>query len=229
LKFFSDIADFKILKKLVLIGFPILTIGFVFQLQVSVDRFIIHEIFTPVDLGNYTLAIQATTGLILISSIIDQQYYPILCRAYGRSNKKSDLKPLLKQQILTTLSLTIIVVIFCQIFITPFVSLALPKYFNGIPSARIALVGAIPLAITGALGTFLNSINKQKIYLFTQIAGVIIIIIIDIIVGLKFNELAWIAFGTSIGFLLYFLLLSAITIYFLNENKTGNKIHNGFE
>jgi len=211
--------EFTTLKPLLSIGLPIMLIGFLFYFLVTLDKLVIGYLFSKRELGFYTLAALTINIVIMITAIIDQQFYPRLCYQYGNSHSLSALRPILSKQLMLDFSLTLIAIIMGQIFIEPFVRHIMPKYIEGITSARILMLGLIPLSLCGAFGTFLNAIKKQIVYLTTQAIGVIITLILCVSSGIIFKKIEFVAAATSIGFLLYTIIISSIVIYFFYREK----------
>ncbi len=205
--------DFAIIKELIRIGWPILSVGLVYTAMTTVDRIIIARYLGSTQLGYYSIAIMVSNLILLIPLIIAQQIYPRMTESWGKTRSMNEIFKWMKRQIITSLLLSMIVIVCMALTVKPIVSYFLPKYISGIPAVYPILLLPILTSFLWAISNAMNSIGKQKLYLYIQIISLVLLIIFDAI-AVKFNfGITGIAWATVIAFIMDVLLsLSGIVL-----------------
>lgn len=83
--------DARKTRELMRDGLPIMMNGLIFGAMTTTDRWVILAVASAQTLGHYTLAATLASGLLFVSGIIGQQFYPRMAMAYGRAR---DARPL---------------------------------------------------------------------------------------------------------------------------------------
>jgi len=209
---FMWMLDYKILKKLIKIGLPLVFTGINFLLLTSIDRWIIAKYLSKVELGNYALGATFASLLFMLSSVFGYVIYPRILEKYGQC---SDEKKLESYILRATMVLTSIVGIACCMIVQllPFIyDTFFPLYKGGQFAASFIITGMFFLSITTIMGNYLIAVNKQSRIILFQI-----IFIASGIVGYYFvtsliGNIQSVAIVTAI---LFFLYGSTIVIYSL--------------
>jgi len=144
--------DWSILRRLMKIGFPIMSAGLLFALLTSIDRWVILRYNGVEALGQYTLAILSVSILSLLPAVISQQLYPRMAFLYGSTGVKRSLLPIVLRQSLASMSVTFPLIAVAFLLMPFFVETFLPDYAAGIRAARIVLVGLAFLPLAGGFG-----------------------------------------------------------------------------
>lgn len=83
--------DLRRLAALMRSGIPIMVIGLLFGVMISLDRWVILAVLGDQALGVYTLAATLTGGLQLVFVVLAQQFYPRVAGQYGRDGNSPAL------------------------------------------------------------------------------------------------------------------------------------------
>jgi O-antigen/teichoic acid export membrane protein len=179
--------DLPEMRRLVLVGFPIMAAGILFSLLTTVDRWIILGFLGVEQLGYYTLSILCLSLISLFPQMIIAQMYPRLAKYYGETNSIARLRQPLIRQGIYALLITVPVVLITFLALPAITTYLLPQYAAGVDPARLLLIGMLCLPISGAIGNFLNVIGRQWWFMLTQALG----IVLQLCLGLLFVWLGW--------------------------------------
>lgn len=155
------------------IGIPIFFWSYVYSIYVGLDKVFIASHLTERDMGLLTPSIQVTTGLTILPSSFFQIIYPRLCERYGETGTIASLKNLTFTP-LKYLAVGLLPIFIGAVFlIGPFIEFVLPKYVDGIPAAKWAIL-AVYFKCWGGPSDILTVIGKLKYYGLTTLlsAGV---------------------------------------------------------
>jgi O-antigen/teichoic acid export membrane protein len=211
----------QLFPKLAKIGIPLMSVGLLYNLLITVDRWIILGHIGIKALGEFTLPILVFSTISRIPRIISEQIYPRMAYRYGETGSKKELIPYILQHSLLALALTVPLILVAYLILPKFVSLVMPQYSNGIQAARIILISLLFLPLISGIGNFLNVIDKQIYYLLVQVVAVII----NVGLGIWFVKLGWgivgVAWADVVTYFCYSLLVSVVGIVIFKENKSA--------
>lgn len=209
--------DWKEIKNLIRIGFPIMAVGITYTFLNTADRWIIAVFLGAEDLGYYSMAIIVFGGMTLFPKIISQQLYPRMAFDWGKSSSKEDLKNWSWLQTKYT-GILILPLLVGVLSVFPWIIKTwLPEYIPGILSLKIIVFGTIFMPFSAGWGSVLNIIDKQFYYLVIIIFAVIINLGINYIFVVKGYGIAGVALGTAITFALYSLSIMFVGKFFLKK------------
>ncbi|TVR77518.1 MAG: hypothetical protein EA412_10890 [Chitinophagaceae bacterium] len=209
--------DWKEVKNLIRIGFPIMAVGITYTFLNTVDRWIISLFLGTEELGFYSMAIIVFGGMTLFPNIISQQLYPRMAYDWGKSNTKSSLQHWAWIQTKYTGILVIPVLIGVLTIFPWIIRTLLPEYIPGIHSLQIIAFGTLFIPFSAGWGNVLNIIDKQVYYLLVIIIAVIVNITINYFLVTAGYGIAGVAFGTAITFAMYCLAVMGLGKYFLKK------------
>ncbi|MFB3917624.1 MAG: oligosaccharide flippase family protein [Terriglobales bacterium] len=198
------------LRRLVRIGFPIASVGLLWGLLMTVDRWIVLTLLGTTKLGYYSLEIMVFGAVNLLPGIISAQVYPRMAETFGKTGTYDSLKKWIHGQILASTAITLVVVVAIYLVFPPVVRSFLPHYVEGIPAVKIALPGLLFLPVGGAWGNFLNTADKQKYYLAIQAVALPVDVALSVVMvglGLGING---VALAMTITLFLYSATLLAV-------------------
>jgi O-antigen/teichoic acid export membrane protein len=213
----------KLFPKLAKIGIPLMSAGLLYNLLITVDRWIILGHLGIKELGEFTLPILVFSTISRVPRIISEQIYPRMAFRYGETGSRKALIPLILQHSFSALILTVPLVLVAFLILPTFVSLVMPQYSNGILAARIILISLLFLPLISGISNFLNAIDKQIYYLLVQVVAVII----NVGLGIWFVKIGWgivgVAWADVVTYFCYSLLVSVVGIVVLKQNKSTKK------
>jgi len=146
-------------RAIVGIGFPIMLAGLAFSLLTTLDRWLVLAFIGDVAFGIYGLVGIAISGLMVLSTVVAQQYYPRIAHAYGANLDPQALLAMAQRQswiASTVVALAAVPMIALAWLILPSV---LPEYAAAAAPATLAMLGI--LVYSGATGNanLLNSVG----------------------------------------------------------------------
>lgn len=163
--------DWPTTRALARIGFPIMAVGFAYGMLTSLDRVMVLGALGREQLGYYSLAFMAYGTLMLIPRSVSQMVYPRMAWTYGQTGDPAALRDLIYRP-LRYLLVVMVPLLVAVYFVGPLlIEALLPQYVPGIPAFRITVIGIFFLAFMSGFGNFLNTVNRQKLYLAIQVAA----------------------------------------------------------
>ena len=145
------------------IGFPITIIWWALTLQSSVDRVVSSSFLGKEMTGYYGLGISIVSMMVLIPRTVNRVLYPRINEEMGKNTGVPQLAKFVISPV-RILSLFIPLFIGSLIIILPTVyKFVFPKYYQGMPSAQILLIGFFFASLIGNGTNYLIAKNKQRI------------------------------------------------------------------
>ena len=209
--------DWRGLRNLVKIGFPIMAAGLLYSLLTSVDRWVIINFLGMETLGHYTLAILCLGVLSLLPAVVAQQMYPRMAFLFGQTRNKRSLLPLIVRQSLIGTVVTVPILVATYVVLPFLVYWYMPAYRLGIAPARILLVGLGFIPLAGGVGNFLNTVGKQGYYLAVQAGAVLINFCLDALFVKLGWELSGVALGAALSYALYAIILIVVGLWVMRR------------
>jgi len=164
------IFDWKEVRRLVGVGFPIMAGGFLYDILRTLDRWVILTFMGAVEVGYYTLAILVLQGITMLPSVVTAQFYPRMSKRFGETHSYQALKPLLTTTLKVSIALILPFGLVVLLFTAPLTRWILPDYVTGIQAAIIVAVGVmVSRPVAGTAATFLNAVGKANLYMGVQI------------------------------------------------------------
>lgn len=208
--------DLNKYKKLIKTGFPILLVGLIWSILIASDRLVITIFMTPEDLGNYGVGMLIFNSMMLLPQVIGQVLYPKIVELV--STKKYDEIKRLYWKVNKILAITVGLIVVAGYFLFPiFINYFMPDYKEGIKAGQILILGIYPLTLVGFAANYFNATHNQKIYINILVLIIVLNLILSLIFLLWKNEISSVAIGTSIAYLLYFLLMN---LFFLKNIRS---------
>lgn len=142
-------ASFKDMRTLAAVGLPMLVSGLIFNWLSVADRTVIATFLTAEDLGHFALATIAINAIKVFPTSINMLLYPRVAGAYGAKGSSRHLRRYIWIGLGINLCLMIPIALVGWFALPVLVQAYLPAYVEGIPAARVALIGAIFMAYSG--------------------------------------------------------------------------------
>ena len=122
------------------------------------------------------------------------------------------------QQSIIGMAVVLPILIGIFLVLPTFVEHFLPDYLLGVSAAQILLVGLIFLPIAGAVGNFLNTVNKQIYYTIVQGIAIFLNLGFGTLLvnqGMGIEGVAW---GVTLTIFVYVLLLVIIALFVMRSS-----------
>lgn len=211
--------DIRILKNLILLGFPLLIYNLGFYILTTVDRVMTIKFLGYEDLGYYTFSNQIVAGTLVFITSILFLYYPRAIKDLN-TNNNNDIKKVLNRAEQYTKYVEVLGVVLCvtgAILIRPFIIIVAPQYGISINIYRILVFGTIINQIAYFSNVFIVSNRKQIYLIYLQVVTVILAIIFNyIFIKLGFGiigiSLATLITNTVYSIMQHFIYLKMLGI-----------------
>ena len=215
--------DNKVLKSLIVIGFPIMLMIFAHIIFTTIDRLLILKFLDAESLGFYSLGTLIFAPLFIIFSTSNSVMYPRFAEQYGKTGDPRSLKRYITVPMEVLSSAMAVLVGAIYIALPLLTKVFLPKYVDGVPAARILMFGLFFYAISGMAGNMLLTINKQVLRLWILLGSALLNFGFSF-VALKLGYgIEGVAAGTSIAYFLFFLTISVMAMKYTHAppKETG--------
>lgn len=204
--------DNKVLKALILIGFPIMLMIFASVIFTTIDRLLILKFLDAKSLGVYSLGNLIFAPLLMIFTASNSVMYPRFAEKYGETGDPSSLRRHISVPMANLAAAIPVLIGGIYIALPLLARVFLPDYTEGVLAARILIFGLFFCSISGMAGNMLITINKQVLYLGILLGGALLNF------GFSYGALRLgygiegVAVGTSLAHFLYFLTSSVIAM-----------------
>ena len=195
----------KVIKDLSVIGLPILIVGVVYTVLLSIDKIMIIRMIGPTQLGYYSIAVLALTYVHNFPKLLGIVIFPTMQEEYGKSDSRKRIMEFVKEPTLI-LSYVLPAALAAAYYAIPMlVYYVLPKYISGIESMQILLLGCFFISLVPLSQNFMISVNKQLILIpITSLAVLLGIGLNYFFIKMGYG-IAGVALGTSLAYLVYFV------------------------
>lgn len=185
------------------IGLPLIILGLVDMVLLSIDRWIIAWQLPPADLGYYALGIMASNLLGLVPISVANVLYPRMLSRFASTRDYKAVSGLMLDPIRAVSVLMLFLVSAATIFLPVVVRWAIPQYIIAIPLMEILVPGAFFLAIASIAGTYVIALNRQTGLFKIQFSAIVICLLLDGIFLKMGYGVRGIAYGTVCGYVIY--------------------------
>lgn len=217
----------NIIKKLMIIGAPLLIYNIFERFFMTVDRVIISNYLTRSDLGYFTLSSTIVSSTMVLLSSFTFLYYPKVLQKMNTKDQIKSTKEVTNdiKNFSTLISCVALTIGFTGlILIEPFIRIFLSDYIPSITIYQLLILGILADNTTYFASTYLAS-NKHQIALIAILLVMATISIPLNLIAIKFNlGLNGIALATSLSMFLYAVAKVVFTFKKLGELNTKNVI-----
>ncbi|HEX5466484.1 MAG TPA: oligosaccharide flippase family protein [Candidatus Limnocylindrales bacterium] len=200
-------VDLDLARTLISVGFPIMSAGLLFGILTTADRWVVATLLGIVEVGYYGLVGVAISGLLLLPTILGQQFYPRMAFAFGQRAGGAALYALARTQCIAAGALTGAAVVPVAVAGWVGIPLVLPRYTPAVVPLVIVLLGLVVFAFGTGYGNLLNTVGAHRRYLGIQAVSLTVNVISSVSFVRAGLGLPGVALGTSVGMVVYSVLL----------------------
>lgn len=209
--------EFKILKHIYIIGFPLVLYSIISILVITIDKIFIEKYLSLEELGFYSVGTMTFNVLLLLPTSIYGTYYPKFMTKEGNQQKNI----LIITKIVKTIMIPFIAV--SWILIDPMLNLVLPEFIQGSKAAKILFIA---FYFSGTYQMYyMDLIRKKKLMKVNLYSGIVVMVSIPAFwLATNYGDnIEWVALTTT---LIFFLLSCLNTLLSQKEMKikTRNRI-----
>lgn len=207
--------SFSLIRQLLLIGFPIMSIALMFIVLRSIDRLIIAAFLSTENLGFFGVG-TIISGLIYFSfaDVVRAVFAPRIMERLGESESKSVLIEYLLQPTLIIAYLTPLVIGTIYIAIHIPIRYYIPDYTPSISVVRILTLGSFFISIAMISMIVIVALNLQIRLLFIMIITILINATCSYVFILAGMGITGVAIGTCLS---YFILSLLCLLYSMKQ------------
>ncbi|MBU1784795.1 MAG: oligosaccharide flippase family protein [Candidatus Omnitrophica bacterium] len=223
---FKWVVDIEQTKDLISYGMPLVLLGIMSTVLLSIDRIMIAKMIGLKELGLYSIAVMSYRYLSTFSNAVGNVLVPNLHEKYGKYDDRSKLEGTLSRTALFLSNVSPMLIGVMWFILPGMVSWVLPEFKGCVPAAKFLAIGAFFLAINNPYAHYVVAIRKHM-QLFPIMIGVSILALVVNYVAIKRGfGIMGVAFGTSLVLFLRF----AATYFLANISLTGlARTFKGFE
>jgi len=167
------IWDFKVIKEIVKVGMPIFIVGIVYALWTTFQNTMVLKLGSAEQFGLFALAIMIENSMAIVEQSVAQVIYPKMAFEFGSGKGINELMKISFKPIFFIFIFLIPSVIIAWFLLPYAIALLLPNYMNGIEAAQWSML-LVLISIWGVNNNIFNVIKKQKDFLISIIAGMIV-------------------------------------------------------
>lgn len=213
--------DFRAIGDLLVYGFPMILGGLASVLLLSMDRWVITRFLNFEALGYYSIATIVLPLAVTAPKMASIVLFPRMQEDFAATGSLDAATQKVVKPDLLIASFSPIFLGLAYLALPLFVQCLLPKYVAGIPAALILLGGSYFLSLAYNSENFLITIDKRAHSVPFLLAAVGVATAASVIFIKKSFGLNGVAMGMSLGFLFYFLTLTA---YVLSHHLKGRQM-----
>lgn len=214
---FQWIWDFDELKRLLRIGFPIISGVILYAFLASVDRFVIIKYLDSTQLGYYAMGLTVLKFLQIIQVGAYGVLEPKVYKLYGEKKDVSGLTKLVWEPIYA-MSLFFPLIIGLSLFAVPYViNLFLPKYLSSLPCIRIMILSSFFFIFQNGTYAFMIALNRQRLIVWIVSIGTLICLISNYILVHRGWGIEGVALGTMGSNILIGLVFLLYTLHSFSQ------------
>ena len=202
------------------LGAPLIVLGVLSTVFLSVDRWVIATHLGVTQLGYYALGIMACSLVSLIPQSVASVLYSRMLERFGANSDPTSLRGLLINPTRVVAALMAVIVGMAVLILILVVRFLLPSYSPSVPILTILIPGAFFYAVAFIPAGFVTAINKQHWLMGVQ--G--ICIGLGLIMSITVVSLGWgiigVAMSTFVVYVVYGLGYTILSAHFVFRTRT---------
>jgi len=200
----------RLIGDLLLSGIPLLVNNLIWTVVGSIDKFVILGFMDTTRLGYYSIATMAFSTMVLIPQTMSNVFYIKINKEYGKNSDKKRLVETSQKYTWLSSICTGLICLVAYYLLPIFVKVVMPNYDNGVYAAQITIIGIAIYSSTMLFGNIFTILRENKALILNSISLCIIGLVLSVSFVLVFGKrIEMVAFGTTISYLLYSVMLVA--------------------
>ena len=210
----------KAIQRSFFIGIPLIIIGLLDSLIISIDRWVILWNLDQTKLGYYALGLMVSGVLGIIPSSFASVLYSRMLERFAVNKNSKDIDSLFFVPMRAIWGLMLFLICISIIILPLLIRLLIPKYLDSIPIIEIFALGTFFISTSLIPGSYLITNNKHRWLILIQVLTGIFIFIVDTILIYAGYGLIGIALGTVSGYAIYGIAYSVCAMLITIENRS---------
>ena len=207
------------LMDLAKIGIPLIVIGLIYTVLLSVDRIMIIKMIGAKELGFYSIAILAFTYTNTFPKLFGIVLFPSMQEELGKTESVTGILHYVKKPVFMMAHVFPFALAAAYFIIPILVGYVLPRYTAGLVSMRILLIGCFFISLAGFAQNLVIARNRQVLLIPFILLALIAGVGMNYILVKRGFGIEGIAMGTSIAYLIYFLCIFLYVLIHAKDHK----------
>lgn len=157
------------IRKALKLGFPLIVLGVLNMVFMSVDRWMIAAWLDKTRLGYYALGFMASNLLVLVPTSVASVLYPRMLERFAVNGDPRAVRGLLVGPLRALAVLMLILISAAFVVLPPLIRLFLPKYLPSTPVLMVLIPGVFFLSLAPIAGCYMIAINRQRLIMAAQV------------------------------------------------------------
>lgn len=179
----------RVIKKLIAYGFPLMILGSLAAIYMTIDKLMIKSFYGYHELGLYSVAVLATNLINKFPLSVGTVLLPNFHEKYGERESREDLEIYLRKSTEAFSYGMPVLIAFAWFFAPPAIMALLPEFKESIPAVQILMLSGYFLALSNPYENFIIALRRHM--------ALFPVIVMTCILAIVFNALA-IYFKTGI-------------------------------
>jgi O-antigen/teichoic acid export membrane protein len=207
--------DFREIRRLVVIGGPILLAGTVSSLFRSLDKLMVLGYMNDREfqLGCYSLALMVTAQMYGLGNMLAMVMAPRYAEKFGQSGDRGQVARLAARSTEIMAALLVLPAAVAIVAASPILGRLLPDYELGLEPLVWLVPGAVALALALPASQYLVAVDRQRRALLTIVVATAISAAGNHFALKHGYGLVGVAAATAIGYFVYFVLTVAVSLW----------------
>ncbi len=211
-------------KDAFVLGFPLIVLGFMDMVFLSMDRWLIAWKLSETALGYYAFGIMAGNLLGLVPISASNVLYPRMLQRFAVSGDSFAVSGLLLNPVRAITSMMIFLTSATTIALPLVIRLLLPDYIPSISLIEIVVPGAFFLAIAYSVGNFVVAINRQRVLIVVLLVATAVTLTLDVVLLRLGYGVHGIAYATVLGYAIYGFGYLGVSVH-LAQGRWSETVH----
>lgn len=209
--------DWRETLSLVRVGLPIMILSYGVVVFFSMDRTLILWFLDPAAMGQYALCFAVARLVRLFPNLIGQIFYPRMTESYASFGISRPLFRICAQATLLSTLISALVCAASYVVLPRLVDSLLPKYVEGVPALRVALIAYFLMSFSSGPNFFLiSTVQKRRQFVVLLAAAGLMIVSAYVLADQALVGIAW---SLVIGVAGYVAGLWAVVIFSVRGSK----------
>ena len=199
------------------IGIPLVVLGLIDTVLLSLDRWFIAWKLPDTALGFYALGIMASNLLGLVPTSVSNVLYPRMLERFASTQDHCAVGGLMLNPLRAVAALMVLLISATTIFLPVIIRFLLPTYLPAVPLIEILVPSAFFLAIAPIAGSYVVAVDRQRALIVVQLVAMGTCLVLDGILLHAGYGVRGIAYGTLSCYAVYGLGYAGIGIYLAHK------------
>lgn len=198
-------------------GIPLIVLGLIDMLLLSLDRWVIAWKLPATALGFYALGIMTSNLLGIVPTSVSNVLYPRMLESFAATQSHCAVGVLMLNPLRVVAVLMVFLISATTIFLPVIIRLLLPTYLPAVSLIEILVPSAFFLAIAPIAGNYVVAVDRQRALIMVQVVAMGICLVLDGILLHAGYGVRGIAYGTLTCYAVYGLGYAGIGVYLARE------------